>query len=511
MLVDIVFPIADVRDFVGGAPRRLQIPNWPDPYPPARKFVRAFGPIRRRPQGGAKGIGEGHVCDANGTVRFPRCPAFHTDSNSRIHLVPRFRRFFFDGRGVGKLEVGLVPKQKTAFHLKGTNAVSLLKSLIGCEVTSASTEQLVPGIPKSPRTTLKFNQLPDHVASLFFLATTNRKQIPTNREFAWCVSAAIPMLLIQEGTEERFEPDFRWRSVSLNTETYNKIELSHAWIEWQGQTEARLWRLRYEPGADQDAVRLVRMFLLRLHCEQEVLRTVLNLMDRGQIVLQNDASETKLLQSFLIKLARRLLRPIDRKVGPDQQTILTPDLLDVVCETLHAGAPGFRESLLDRLDRDADLHHNKLARVRALLDQFVLETSEQSHVYVNIVEGNYVNQPITITNSQGVIVTVAEYIQDVTNSVNQTISQSTESDEVKTLIAQLAREIADIAEQLPPETAKQMGDDIETLSKETARAHPRRQWYEVSLEGLREAVDAVGELAKPIAATLAKLWPLLVP
>jgi hypothetical protein len=320
MLLDIVFPIADVRDFVGGAPGRLQIPNWPDAYPPARKFVRAFGPIRRRPQGGAKGIGEGHVCDAHGTVRFPRCPEVHTDSNSRIHLVPRFRRFFFDGRGVGKLEVGLVPKQNAAFQLKGADAVSLLKSLIGCEVTSASTEQLVPEIAKSPRATLKFNQLPDHIASLFFLGTTNRQQIPANRQFSWCVSAAIPMLLIQESTQEHFEPDFRWRSVSLNTQTYNKIELSHAWIEWQGQTEARLWRLRYERGADQDIVRLVRMFLLRLHCEQEVLRTVLNLMDGGRIVLQKNATETRLLQSFLIKLARRLLRPIDRKVGPHQQT-----------------------------------------------------------------------------------------------------------------------------------------------------------------------------------------------
>ena len=121
------------------------------------------------------------------------------------------------------------------------------------------------------------------------------------------------------------------------------------------------------------------------------------------------------------------------------------------------------------------------------------------------------NQPITVTNSQGVIVNVAQYMKDITNSVNQNISKSTESEEVKTLLAQLTKEISNVAEQVPGETVTQLGDDVETLSKETARAQPRREWYEVSLKGLKKAVEAIGELANPIAATLAKLWPLLLP
>ena len=508
MLLDIVFPIADVRDFVRGASGRLPVPNWPHPYPPGQKFVRAFGPIRRRPQGGAKGIGENHVCDAYGAVRFPRCPEIHTNSHNRIGLVPRFRRFFFDGRATAKLEVGLVPKKKITFELTGGKAVSFLNSIINCEVTSASTHQLQPRTHKSPRPTLTLNQLPDHLASLYFLATTIRQYIPAAKSFAWCVSAGTPMLLIQESNQQHFEPDFRWRRVSLDIQAHNQIELSHAWIEWQGQSEARLWRLRYKPGADQETVRLIRMFLMRLHCEQEVLRIVLSLIDARQIVPERTSSETRLLQSFLVKMARRLLRPINREVGPHHQKIVTPDLLNIACETLHAAAPGYRDSLLDILDRNADFHHNELGRVRELLDQYILESNQQPYIHV---EGNYVNQPITITNSQGIVVTVAEYMKDITNSVNQNILQSTESDEVKTLITQLTKRISDVAEQLPPEIAKQMGDDAETLGKEASRAQPRRKWYTVSLEGLKEAAEAVGELAKPIADTLAKLWPLLLP
>ncbi|WP_346796700.1 hypothetical protein R5M92_14630 [Halomonas sp. Bachu 37] len=190
MLISIAFPIVDVRDFVCGAPGRLRTPNWPDAHPPEQKFVRAFGPIRRRPKGGAKEIGEGNVCDAYGSVRFPRFPEVDIDENNQIRFSPRFRRLFFDGRCVAKLEVGLAPEKKKPFQLNGESAVSLLKSIISCEITSASTKQLLPGEPKTPRTIIELNQLPDHVASLFFLATTNDSRFPIIKS-----SAGVSQLL----------------------------------------------------------------------------------------------------------------------------------------------------------------------------------------------------------------------------------------------------------------------------------------------------------------------------
>jgi len=44
-----------------------------------------------------------------------------------------------------------------------------------------------------------------------------------------------------------------------------------------------------------------------------------------------------------------------------------------------------------------------------------------------------------------------------------------------------------------------------------AKPEPRRKWYELSLEGIKEAALAVGEIAKPIVDTVAKLGPLLIP
>src|SRR5215813_13805831 len=98
MLISFVFPISDIRDFVEGAPNRLKLPDWPDAYPPLNKYVRAFGPVQRRPKGGAKQIGENHVCDAHSAIRFTHLSSLTFDSTSQpVYFIPRYRRFFFDG------------------------------------------------------------------------------------------------------------------------------------------------------------------------------------------------------------------------------------------------------------------------------------------------------------------------------------------------------------------------------------------------------------------------------
>jgi len=55
-----------------------------------------------------------------------------------------------------------------------------------------------------------------------------------------------------------------------------------------------------------------------------------------------------------------------------------------------------------------------------------------------------------------------------------------------------------------------MGKNLEALSKEVASDEPDRQWYEVSLGGLKEAAQAVGEIAKPILNTVGMLSTLLL-
>ena len=62
-----------------------------------------------------------------------------------------------------------------------------------------------------------------------------------------------------------------------------------------------------------------------------------------------------------------------------------------------------------------------------------------------------------------------------------------------------------------PTKIQQMAGDLKTLSDEMVKAEPRRKWYELSLEGIKEAAKAIGEIGKPVIETVTKLIPLLIP
>jgi len=115
-----------------------------------------------------------------------------------------------------------------------------------------------------------------------------------------------------------------------------------------------------------------------------------------------------------------------------------------------------------------------------------------------------------VVNSPGAIANVAEYMSDVTSHVVQHVNESDESEEIKRLVKQLAEQISAIDPSVNPEKVKDMGDDLTTLSNEMAKSKPRRRWYEVSLEGIKEAALAIGEVGEPIVKTVTMLMPFLV-
>lgn len=124
----------------------------------------------------------------------------------------------------------------------------------------------------------------------------------------------------------------------------------------------------------------------------------------------------------------------------------------------------------------------------------------------------YVDRQINIhASGQGNVINVADFMADVTNTVNQNVSQSGESEELKETVKKLAEQVALIGLKIDPAVAQQMGSDVKALSEELTKAKPRRAWYEVTLSGLKEAAEGIGEIGKPIIETVLKLMPLLLP
>jgi cysteinyl-tRNA synthetase len=120
------------------------------------------------------------------------------------------------------------------------------------------------------------------------------------------------------------------------------------------------------------------------------------------------------------------------------------------------------------------------------------------------------NVTSNVINSPGAIATVGKYISEVTATVSQQLESSSASDQVKYLMKQLSEQIAAIDPSVNPAKIEQMGKDLKALSEEMAGAEPRRKWYELSLEGIKEAAIAIGDVAKPVVDIVTKLIPLLI-
>ena len=115
---------------------------------------------------------------------------------------------------------------------------------------------------------------------------------------------------------------------------------------------------------------------------------------------------------------------------------------------------------------------------------------------INIGAGVSINAPVV----------VADHIEKSFNA----LAGASLNDEVKTLLKELLHLITDAGKSIPEEKAQTLARDAETLTKEVASEKPRRKWYELSVEGIKEAANALGEMGKPILETTSKLLPLLV-
>ncbi|MCF0065682.1 hypothetical protein MUK70_11425 [Dyadobacter chenwenxiniae] len=113
-------------------------------------------------------------------------------------------------------------------------------------------------------------------------------------------------------------------------------------------------------------------------------------------------------------------------------------------------------------------------------------------------------------NSPGAITNVADYMADVTNHVNQQLGSANSPTELKELVIQLSERIAALSSDIDTKTAETLGKDVKALSEELASTTPRKSWFSMAIESIKNVVVPLGEIAKPVLETIAKLTPLLL-
>ncbi len=100
----------------------------------------------------------------------------------------------------------------------------------------------------------------------------------------------------------------------------------------------------------------------------------------------------------------------------------------------------------------------------------------------------------------------------IENSFNS-LQESKADNQTQDLLKELLNEIKVLNEKVPAAQAakvQSIAEETETLIAESSREQPRKRWYEASLEGIKEAALAVGEIATPVLAIAEKLSPLLI-
>ncbi len=102
-------------------------------------------------------------------------------------------------------------------------------------------------------------------------------------------------------------------------------------------------------------------------------------------------------------------------------------------------------------------------------------------------------------------VVIADKIKESFNNVDS----SNAPDELKKLLKELATAVDSMCKELPEEKAEQVTDDLQALTKEATKEKPREKWWELSVEGIKEASESVGEIGKTSLVILKELIPFL--
>jgi len=501
VLVVLQFPVSDARAFRSDREVRLDVPNWNKPRTDLRpEFVHFFGRAVERRRGADNAwTDEMFFCLAKRALRFNDLATRGIGPDTLgFRPASAFRRLFSDGSAVVRVEVG-VRHNEARRPLGKLDEASLLQA-------AADVCALPTWVPQPNGTARQWKPLlrqDKALAELYGRASSRQDAaaIPPWPHARDLVCPGRPLVLVElshsesQAIPDPFLPD------SFTTIDPTRIRTARASFG-RLRTKAGvvdMWVIR-RGDAQKIDLRSLRLCLLRLHAEQEALDLILRHVEAKRLP---DAARGDLiddLDDYFNRATKFIKR--DNWVGVSKSAIL--EAYDAAEEV----TPSAERSTLEGRFAGARV------QIARKIEDYRARRAAVRVVRVTYVENGatYMERNVT-TNVSGTgnVVNVAEFMSNVTNTVTNNLQQSSAGPEIQALVTALTKQIEGLGTKIDPVKTQQMGSDVEALSKELASPQPRQKWYEVSLSGLKEAAEAVGEVGKPILETIAKLWPLLLP
>ena len=493
MIIIFQFPISDTRLFDSEQELRLPIPDWENLKPEFDpQFVKYFGKaVERRLQPDEAWSDEIKFCQANRALKFVELEKHHLGlSEADFRPKCAFRRLFYDGQTVARVEIGLK-------HHNQTLALSLLKphQLLSIILDICNLPTTVPQINNTSKVISLIKQ-GTALAKLYADGTISQHANIKSRARE-LIEAGNPLIFIELKSHEADFPLVPQGFIYIPADKVLGANLAYGRVKTKSGV-VNTWILQ-RGKATKEQARSLRLCILRLHAEQESLDITLNQIKRKRLII---SSEQTIVDEF-DKYFNEKIKLINRAkyAGINQSAIL--EAFDACGRVT---LPATRKNLINRYEGARNQVWKKIDdyQIRRAATRFVATTE----LYV---EGDMIVKHSEIKGNRGIVFNDIDFMSNVTATVNNNLENSSSTDEVKALIKQLTDQITAISSQVDDtKQIERMGKNIKKLSEEIAEPEPDRKWYELSIEGLKEAAVAVGEIGIPIIETLKKLGEILL-
>ncbi len=489
LLIVMQIPVADARPFFPQSDTvRLPKPSWPIPATDEH-FVRRFGPVRMRPQGGL-GLrywnDEIYYCPAVNAIKIPNLDQIRTDLNNVNGKACAFRRLFSDGSAVVRIQLGVDVKiNRLNGGIEGDELIHLATNFLELHTKVMLLD--------SDPVTLPLQLQRKNISKLFYQATTPVENIDAYNAEQVGVVGELPMVLMQYAPSEIRSLPNDVTEVGLPGTQY--LPVSYMKVYNRGRSTG-VWLLQ-SPKRQRKMSRMVRICLMRLHAEEKVLRRILELLVLKKIKYQPRTAHGDVLEDYLNKTFRYL----DRKElsGINQGSIVR------ILNAYEQGMPpGVIQNLRVALDGARRQISNKL-------EWYVNQPIPEPHViyYIDestntIIKGDSIQEGgkqvnnTTITFGDGVNFTgdinTGTLIKDSYNRAGEA-----ESEGLVRALQNLTVQVKTLCErQQSPEEQQAIARKLDTLVREAASGNPDKNILKVTADGLKEAAGAVADIAGPV-------------
>ncbi len=494
MLVTVQFPIADARPFGPQYNLRLPLPDWPEPETSiCPQFVHFFGEATERIREPDEAWpDEIKFVQAARGIRFEKLERHQIAYKTRkFHPRCAFRRLFCDGGAVVRAEIGIAHK-KLADQSNNITIEEILYIVRGI----AELPTIVPNLTGDTNVRPILTQ-GKHLARLYAYASMTRDIFNNSLGFQ-LVEAGDPLILVELSPEQMdFNTTLRSYDglTKLNSTSINGADALFCRLNTVAGIVST-WVIQ-KGTATIGQLRSLRLCLNRLHAEREVLDLILKQIHRGRLLNPISEDAVNLLDQYFNERIKIVSR--DKWGGMKQSEIVAA--FDATNSVVRKAT---QEQLVKRYEG---------GRLQVWKKIEAYQEHRRSLRSVNVVNLNkgaiMVDKHVNVSGT-GNIVNVAEYMSNVTNTVNNNLAESGLNKEVKDLIKELTEEIQKVASNADAVQVKKMGKNLEALSNEVASEEPDRQWYEVSLQGIMDAAKAIGTIADPVISIAKKISALLL-